>query len=132
MTVEFVKTPYAGWNNTYKLSNGTIELIITGDVGPRIVYFGFVGDVNEFCEVPDDLGKIGGDEWRMYGGHRFWHGPEVEGRTNLPDNDPVEITEKDGSTWIFKEDQIYAIQKEQVKEVRSLKLLSLIRMLQKV
>lgn len=96
MTLEFSRSNFAGWNTTYTLSNGTIELVITGDVGPRIIRFGFVGDVNEFCEVADDLGKTGGNEWRMYGGHRFWHAPEQAGRTDLPDNSPVEITEADG------------------------------------
>lgn len=94
MTVEFSKSSYGGWNTTYTLSNGTIELVITAEVGPRIIRFGFVDDVNEFCEVADDLGKTDGDEWRMYGGHRFWHAPEQAGRTDLPDNTPVEITKE--------------------------------------
>ena len=28
---------YRGWNNAYKLSNGSVELIVTADVGPRIL-----------------------------------------------------------------------------------------------
>jgi len=89
----FEKVAYRGWENCYKLSNGKIELIITGDVGPRVIRFGFVGGDNEFAEFEDMVGKIGGDEWRIYGGHRFWHAPEDPVRTYYPDNDPVEVTD---------------------------------------
>ena len=35
--VKVEKTEYAGWKNCYRVTNGEIELIVTGDVGPRIV-----------------------------------------------------------------------------------------------
>ena len=37
------------------------------------------------------MGKTGGDEWRIYGGHRLWHAPEDEPRTYWPDNKPVNV-----------------------------------------
>jgi hypothetical protein len=37
----FERFSYRGWNNAYKLSNGVVELIVTADVGPRIVFYGF-------------------------------------------------------------------------------------------
>jgi hypothetical protein len=43
-------------------------------------------------------GQTGGSEWRIYGGHRLWHAPEVPSRTYYPDNGPVEIAEHDG--WV--------------------------------
>jgi len=85
------KISYKGWKNCYRLKNDQVELIITGDVGPRIIHFGFIGDWNEFCEFPDMLGKTGGDEWRIYGGHRLWHAPEAQPRTYFPDNEPVSV-----------------------------------------
>lgn len=85
------KVEFKGWKNCYSLSNGQVELIITGDVGPRIIYFGFVGERNEFAEFPEMLGKMGGDEWRIYGGHRLWHAPEAKPRTYYPDNSPVKV-----------------------------------------
>ena len=85
------KTNYKGWPNCYRLSNGLVDLIATTDVGPRIIRFGFVGEDNEFKEYEDMLGKTGGDEWRIYGGHRFWHAPEVNPRTYFPDNSPVKL-----------------------------------------
>ncbi len=84
------KLAYGGWDHCIRLSDGTIELIATTDVGPRIIRFGFVGGPNLLFEHPADLGKTGGDEWRIYGGHRFWHAPEAFPRTYCPDNAPVE------------------------------------------
>jgi hypothetical protein len=85
------RTEYKGWPNCCRIANEKVELIVTADVGPRIIRFGFVGEENEFKEYEDMLGKTGGDEWRIYGGHRLWHSPEVKPRTYFPDNFPVEI-----------------------------------------
>lgn len=95
--VAMEKMSYGGWPNCIRLSNGSIELIATTDVGPRVIRLGFVGGQNFFAEYPDQMGKTGGDEWRIYGGHRLWHAPEASPRTYAPDNDPVQ-TEWNGST----------------------------------
>ncbi len=86
------KVSYGGWPNCIRLTNGKIELIITTDVGPRVIRFGFVGGQNIFKEFPDQMGKKGGQEWRSYGGHRLWHGPEAMPRTYFPDNEPVKYS----------------------------------------
>ncbi len=97
----FEKVEYGGWPNCYRLASDTVELIITSDVGPRIIRFGFIGQDNEFCEVKETLGKTGGDEWRIYGGHRFWHAPEVKPRTYYPDNNPVSVIQgEDGAVHV--------------------------------
>ncbi len=80
---------YGGWNNCIRLENDEIELVVTTDIGPRIIRFGFKGGQNLFKEFDDQLGKTGGDEWRLYGGHRLWHAPEEAPRTYFPDNGPV-------------------------------------------
>lgn len=90
MTTEYVN--FGGWPRCLRMSNGTIELVVTTDVGPRIVFAGFAGGRNHFYLAPHDLGKIGGDQWRLIGGHRLWHAPEAAPRTYAPDNDPVEVT----------------------------------------
>jgi hypothetical protein len=82
--------PYRGWYNAYKLSNGVVDLVITADVGPRIVFYGFRSGENVLHEVANDAGKTGGSEFRLYGGHRLWVSPEVE-RTYYPDNTPVAV-----------------------------------------
>ena len=91
------KVSYGGWPNCVRLSNGPVELIVTTDVGPRIIRFGFVGGQNLFNEYEKTLGKTGGNEWQNYGGHRLWHAPEIIPRTYWPDNDPVKYS-FDGKT----------------------------------
>ncbi|MBN2559003.1 MAG: hypothetical protein JXB33_09645 [Clostridia bacterium] len=83
---------YGGWKNCHRLQNGLVELIITGDVGPRVIRYGFIGSDNEMCEVADQLGKTGGEEWRIYGGHRLWHSPEGKPRSYFPDNVPCDVS----------------------------------------
>jgi hypothetical protein len=83
------KVAYAGWPNCVKVTNGQIELIVTTDVGPRIIRLGFVGGQNLFHEYKESLGKTGGKEWQNYGGHRLWHAPEEMPRTYWPDNESV-------------------------------------------
>jgi hypothetical protein len=84
---------YGGWPNCIRLANDTVDVIATTDVGPRIIRFGFLGERNQFKEFPETMGAIGGDTWRIYGGHRLWHSPEVAGRMDTPDNDPVAVEE---------------------------------------
>jgi hypothetical protein len=90
------KVAYGGWPNCIRVSNGEVELVATTDVGPRIIRFGFVGGENLLKEYPDQLGKSGGDRWRIYGGHRLWHAPEEKPRTYALDNGPVSHAIEDG------------------------------------
>jgi hypothetical protein len=85
------KISYGGWPNCYRLANDLVDLIVTADVGPRIIRFGFVDQHNLFKEYEDLLGQVGGDEFRIYGGHRFWHAPEAQPRTYYPDNVSVQV-----------------------------------------
>ncbi len=88
---------YQGWDDCILLTDGRVELVVTTEIGPRVIRFGFVGGPNLFFENPADLGQRGGKEWRIYGGHRFWHAPEIVPRTYSPDNSPV-AHEWDGTT----------------------------------
>lgn len=36
-----------------------------------------------------------GEEWKLIGGHRFWHSPEHDLRTYIPDNKKVKWSKKD-------------------------------------
>lgn len=89
--VHVEKTSYKGWNNCYKVANGDVELIVTGDVGPRIIRFGFIGGQNLFKEYPEQLGKSGEEKFQLRGGDRVWKAPEDPVATWAPDNVPVEI-----------------------------------------
>lgn len=116
--VNVEKIKYKGWMNCHRISNGLVELVITADVGPRIMFYGFCGKDNEFCEVPDHLGKTGSDEWRLYGGHRLWHSPEEKFRTYWPDNEPVVIEYlENGVRTIQPPELTTGIQKEMTVEL---------------
>ena len=89
--VSVTKTEYKGWPNCYRVSNGEVELIVTGDVGPRVIRFGFVGGQNLFKEYADQLGKTGEEKFQLRGGSRVWKAPEDPIATWAPDNVAVEI-----------------------------------------
>ena len=89
--VKVEKTEYKGWKNCYRVSNGEIELIVTGDVGPRIIRFGFVGGQNLFKEYEEQLGKSGEEKFQLRGGSRVWKAPEDPIATWAPDNVEVNI-----------------------------------------
>ncbi len=91
MGVKVEKVSYGGWPNCYRVSNDKVDFVATTDIGPRIIRYGFVGEENQFCEFAEHMGKVGGDEWRIYGGHRLWHSPEDKVRTYFPDNYLVDV-----------------------------------------
>ncbi len=87
MRVELI--PYGGWKEALRIHNDEVEAVITSEVGPRVIRFGFIGGPNEFAEVAAHAGLTGGTEFRSYGGHRLWIAPEDRVRTYVPDNRPV-------------------------------------------
>ena len=90
-SVKIEKVKYPKFGECYKLSNGTVDVLITLDLGPRVIFYGFSGGENCLAEldanakVPTEFG-----EWHPWGGHRLWHAPEVLPRSYVPDNGPVE------------------------------------------
>src|SRR5437879_7564440 len=90
--VKVEKTQYKGWRNCYRVSNGEVELVVTSDVGPRVIRFGFVGGQNLFKEFADQLGGTREEKFQLRGGDRVWKAPEDPVATWAPDNMPVEIT----------------------------------------
>jgi hypothetical protein len=87
--VKIEKTAYKGWPNCYRLSNGEVDLIVTTDVGPRVIRFGFVGSQNVFKEFEEQIGKSGESTWQPRGGHRIWMAPEDRVLSYALDNSPV-------------------------------------------
>lgn len=106
--------PYKGWQHNLQLSNGTVELIVTLDVGPRVIRYGFVGESNVFREYEDQLGKSGESEWVARGGHRLWHAPEDLKRTYALDNSPIKYEKlgASGARFIQPVEAITGILKE--------------------
>lgn len=99
--VEHTIVPYGGWKRCLRISNGLMELIVTLDVGPRIIRCGFKDDRNHFVEYPEQMGRTGDAEYHSYGGHRLWIAPEERPRTYYPDNLPVEW-EQNGDNFVFR------------------------------
>jgi hypothetical protein len=89
--VKVEKLDYKGWPNCYRVSNGEVELVVTSDVGPRVIRFGFVGGQNVFKEFPEQLGGKGEAQFQLRGGHRVWKAPEDPVASWAPDNVPVHI-----------------------------------------
>lgn len=111
VTVE--KVEYKGWKNNLRLSNGDAELILTLDVGPRVISYKLANGKNVFVELVDQLGKSGESEWVARGGHRLWVGPEDLTRTYAPDNSPIKYEElPGGAIRLIQNPDEYGIQKE--------------------
>lgn len=91
---------FAGWNNNLRLSNGLVDLVVTLEVGPRIIRFGRVDGPNLFKTFASQCGQVGGPEWLNYGGHRLWMAPEHMPLTYYPDNHPVAHA-WDGTTLVL-------------------------------
>ncbi len=89
MTIERIE--YGGWSNCYRVSTPQIELIVTSDVGPRVIDCRLPGGENLLYQFSEQMGKTGGETFRFYGGHRLWHAPEDPERTYQPDNQPVDV-----------------------------------------
>jgi hypothetical protein len=91
MSITIEKVAFKGWRNNVRLSNGQIELVVTQDVGPRIIRCGFVKGRNLMAEFTAQLGKRGEKEWQIRGGHRLWVAPEAKPETYELDNTPIDI-----------------------------------------
>ena len=89
MKTTLTPVSYARWPNCLRLADGETELVITTDVGPRIIRCGRVGGPNLFKEFARQQGRTGGSRWRIFGGHRFWIAPEYRPLTYVPDNTAV-------------------------------------------
>jgi hypothetical protein len=90
---------YNKWKQALRICNDSVQLIVLTQVGPRILFFGFLGEENEFHEVPEHSGMSGDQIFRVFGGHRLWVSPEVQ-RTYYPDNVPVTVR-TEGDAFIF-------------------------------
>jgi len=80
--------PHAGWEHNLRLANDQIELVVTLDVGPRVISFRTKNGANVFKTFDEQLGGKGETEWMIRGGHRFWIAPEDLARTYHIDNHP--------------------------------------------
>ncbi len=90
---------YKDYGKCLSISNDTIEALVTLDVGPRIIYFGFKNCENVLFDQRDMFEPMGGEAfdthyfkgaaWENLGGHRLWIAPESLPETYNPDINPV-------------------------------------------
>jgi hypothetical protein len=87
-------TSFAGWEKNLKLFNDSVEVIITLEVGPRIISYRPLEGRSVFKLVDQEAGKSNEEGWRIRGGHRLWIAPEdfgkKDGLTYARDNSQVE------------------------------------------
>jgi hypothetical protein len=87
--------PALGWKNCAQLANAHTELLITLDVGPRILHYALLNEGDNVLRAfADQLGTRDEKEFIARGGHRLWVSPETE-RTYAPDNRAVEYEIKE-------------------------------------
>ena len=89
---------YGNYGKCARFERGGTKVLVTLDLGPRIIWFGTetTNFLNEDRERNVDKGgeyfdeRFGkGTKWYLYGGHRVWKSPE-DLETYVPDNAPVE------------------------------------------
>lgn len=107
---------FKDYGKCVSLSNGTIEAIVTVDIGPRIISFGFSGSQNFMCADREGLGAMTdkaytdffgeNTKWESLGGHRIWLSPESYPETYTPDNKPVKYEATENGAVFYKNDDI--------------------------
>lgn len=111
--IQVSETTYKTFGKCLSISNGTVEALITLDIGPRIIRFAKIGgenvmmedeerSINQLENAPAFADKFGADKgvWYIYGGHRLWTSPEELPRSYYPDNAPVTYEKvKDGAKF---------------------------------
>ncbi|MFV0551290.1 MAG: hypothetical protein ACK5L6_05125 [Anaerorhabdus sp.] len=86
-------TSFHGWDKTLRLWNDSAELLVTTDIGPRILIYKTPSTDNVFRLFGDQLGSSGEDHFCIRGGHRFWLAPEDLVLSYHQDNTPVTWSE---------------------------------------
>ncbi|MSR55519.1 MAG: hypothetical protein EXS09_19880 [Gemmataceae bacterium] len=87
------KVEYRGWKNNLRIANASAELIVTLDVGPRVIAYRKPGGFNVMKNYDEMMGGTNEKEWQIRGGLRFWIAPEDLSRTYCPDNRSVVHTQ---------------------------------------
>lgn len=91
------ETEYKNYGRCVAVSNGTVIVVATVEIGPRIICYSFTDGENIMYEDLErvfsvsgpEFEKFGGGAWYTYGGHRLWFSPEGMPKSYYPDNQPV-------------------------------------------
>ncbi|MBC8101702.1 MAG: hypothetical protein H7Z41_03845 [Cytophagales bacterium] len=76
--VTITPTNYKGWADSFRLSNGTVEVVVVPAIA-RIMRYGYIGGPNQLWENPIPAGQPAkpGD-WPNFGGDKAWPWPQDE------------------------------------------------------
>lgn len=81
---------YLGLPHCLRLRNADAELVVSTDVGPRVLRYALNGGENAFGEYPEKATQTSLGAWKPYAGQRLWAAPELFPGTYAPDNAPIE------------------------------------------
>lgn len=114
--LEHEEIDYLNFGKCLKITSPKAEVIVTLDVGPRIISYRLLDGENIFWEDIERISYLNnqdidkmffkGATWYGLGGHRLWSSPESFS-TYYPDNNPVEYKLKNGVFTFLQEKQIY-------------------------
>lgn len=93
--MNFSEVQFAGFQ-CIQIDHAGLQMIVTTDVGPRVLSFCRAGSFNHFYVKKEHEGLRDG-LYHSYGGHRLWIAPEDKVRTYTPDSFPVAFREDKGA-----------------------------------
>lgn len=95
------------------LAGNGVSVTVTTSMGPRILGLAGPDGRNLLAELPEATIDLPGlPTYRMLGGHRLWHTPEVPASTYRPDEGAVVVAElPDGIDLLGAEDHVQGVQK---------------------
>ncbi|MCK5128600.1 MAG: hypothetical protein KAQ68_02015 [Clostridiales bacterium] len=97
--IKIKEIEFGAFGRCVEISNGKVEVVITLDMGPRVIRYGLTGKANMFCNKIDETYEKTG--WKILGGHRIWMSPEHDVLTYEPDNEPIEYKQITGGVHII-------------------------------
>jgi len=104
--------PYGGWDRCARIVSGDLEMIVTLEVGPRIIRFGQIGGRMSLSNTPKTWARRAATTTAANGGHRLWIAPEEVPKTYCADNQMVEYHEESGWHVFTAPREDWLIQKE--------------------
>lgn len=114
---------FKDYGKCVEISNGEITALVTVEIGPRIISFGYAGSQNFMNANREALGGLPMDKpytdffgegrrWENLGGHRIWLSPESYPETYTPDDKPCsyKVTEN-GAIFTYAKDSEIGVAK---------------------
>jgi hypothetical protein len=116
--VSFERCSFAGFDDCIVFRLKDLKLIVTTEVGPRILYFG-PSDGPNMLLVRKEHEGLKDSLYHSYGGHRLWIAPEKKPNTYAPDSFPVLEEVIEGGVKLSSPIDEFGIQKSMSVIVRS-------------